>query len=98
MSQLGFPKATVIGTAKEMPADSKLHCKGVIRSKPCRINSSTNKCLSDSLAQLSNKERTAMEPVHMMSPEILSHLTQNIGWTHSTNKEMPLRNSTFAWE
>jgi len=39
---------------------------------------------------MSDKERTAMEPVHKMSLEILSHLTQTIGWKYSTNKEVPL--------
>jgi len=48
MAPLNFPKATVIGTAKEMAEDSKLHCKGAVRNKPSCINSSTNKCLSDS--------------------------------------------------
>jgi len=36
---------------------------------------------------LSDKERTATEPVRMMSLEILSHLTQTMGWKYSTNKE-----------
>jgi hypothetical protein len=32
MAALDFPKASVIGTAKEMAEDSKLHCKGVVGS------------------------------------------------------------------
>lgn len=70
MAPLDFPKATDIGTVKEMAEDSKPHCKGVVRSKPSCISSSTHKFLSDSLAHMSDKERTAMEPVHLVSLEI----------------------------